>query len=184
MKQLASILLIGILFFNWYGYQVLSMYWQQRAEHKLEARLDRHDYEDSELTSIKIPLTTLSYYNGSTTFERVNGQVELNGTHYDYVKRRIFKDSLELLCIPNTTVTSLQKAKNDFFRQVNDLNQQNQGKKNSSSPVKDFSKDYTPTAMNVVVPAQVLLTPVRNLSLSPNLPSSFTPAAERPPCQA
>jgi hypothetical protein len=184
VKQLASILLIGILFFNWYGYQVLSMYWQQRAEHKLEARLDRHDYDDSQLTLIKIPLTTLSYYNGSTTFERVDGRVELNGVHYNYVKRRIFKDSLELLCIPNTTVTSLQKAKNDFFRQVNDLQQQNQGKKNSSSPVKDGSKDYTPTAMDIVVPVQAALTPVRNLSLSPNLPFSFTPTAERPPCQA
>ena len=185
MKQLASILLIGILFFNWYGYQVLSMYWQQRAEHRLEARLDRHDYDDSQLTSIKIPLTTLSYYNGSTVFERVDGQIELNGVHYNYVKRRIFKDSLELLCIPNTTVTSLQKAKNDFFRQVNDLQQQTQGKKNGSSAIKDLSKDYTPTAMNIVVPAaQAVLTPVRNLALSPILPSCFTPTAERPPDQA
>jgi hypothetical protein len=185
VKQLASILLIGILFFNWYGYQMLSMYWQQRAEHRLEARLDRHDYDDAQLTRIKIPLTTLSYYNGSTVFERVDGQIELNGVHYNYVKRRIFKDSLELLCIPNTTVTSLQKAKNDFFRQVNDLQQQTQGKKNGSSAIKDFSKDYTPTAIDIVVPAaQATLTPVRNLALSPHLPSSFSPTAERPPDQA
>jgi hypothetical protein len=184
VKRLASILLIGILFFNWYGYQLLSTYWQQRAEHRLEARLDRHDYDDAQLTCIKIPLTTLSYYNGSSVFERVDGQVDLNGVHYNYVKRRIFRDSLELLCIPNTTVTSLQKVRNDFFRQVNDLQQQNQGKKNSSSTIKDFSKDYTPTAMDIVVPAQAALTPVRNLSLSPNLPSSFTTTAERPPDQA
>jgi hypothetical protein len=185
LKQLASILLIGILFFNWYGYQVLNMYWQQRAEHRLEASLDRHEYDDSQLTSIKIPLTTLSYYNSSTVFERVDGQVDLNGVHYNYVKRRIFRDSLELLCIPNTTVTSLQKAKNDFFRQVNDLQQQNQGKKSGSSAIKDFSKDYTTTAMDVVVPAaQAALTPGINLSLSPHLPSSFAPTAERPPDQA
>ena len=144
-----------------------------------------HDYDDAQLTRIKIPLTTLSYYNGSTVFERVDGQIELNGVHYNYVKRRIFKDSLELLCIPNTTVTSLQKSKNDFFRQVNDLQQQTQGKKNGSSAIKDLSKDYTPTAMDIVVPAaQAVLTPVRNLTLSPILPSSFTPTAERPPDQA
>src|ERR1700743_1724983 len=95
LKKLASILLIGILFFNWYGYQLLSTYWQQRAEHKLEARLDRHDYDDSHLTSIKIPLNTLSYYNGSAVFERVDGMIDLNGVHYNYVKRRIFGDSLE-----------------------------------------------------------------------------------------
>ena len=97
VKQLAAILLIGILFFNWYGYQLLTAYWQQKAENTLVARLDRHDYDDDQLVSIKVPLTTLDYYNSSTSFERVDGQVDINGVHYNYVKRRIFKDSLELL---------------------------------------------------------------------------------------
>jgi hypothetical protein len=182
LKQTAAILLIGVLFFNWYGYQVLTTYWQHRAETKLVARLDRNDYEDAQLLSIKVPITALTYYNSSTTFERVDGQIDLNGVHYNYVKRRIFKDSLELLCIPNTTATNLQKAKNEFFRQVNDLQQQSQGKKNNSTPVKDFSKDYTPTAMDITVPA-VRTTPsvAAGTFAACQLPSRYTPTAERPP---
>ena len=184
MKQTAAILLIGVLFFNWYGYQVLTTYWQQRAESKLVARLDRNDYDDAQLVSIKVPITTLTYYNSSTTFERVDGQIDLNGVHYNYVKRRIFKDSLELLCIPNTTATNLQKAKNEFFRQVNDLQQQSQGKKSNNAPVKDFSKDYTPTAMDVIVPAARTTPSVAaGIIAACQLPSRYSPTAERPPDQ-
>jgi hypothetical protein len=181
LKRFASILLIGILFFNWYGYQLLSLYWQQRAESKLEASLDRNDYDESELLSVKIPISNLAYYNGSTSFVRVDGHVDINGVRYNYVQRRLFKDSLELLCIPNTTAMDIQKVKNEFFRQVNDLQQHNQGKK-SNSPVKDFSKDYTPTAMDVAVPAALaVLMPVTGTTTTSYLPIRYTPTAERPP---
>lgn len=181
MKQLAAILLIGILFFNWYGYQLLTAYWQQKAEKTLVARLDRHEYDDSQLISIKVPLTSIDYYNSSSTFERVDGQIDLNGVHYNYVKRRIYKGCLELLCIPNATATTLTKAKNEFFRQVNDLQQQQSGKKNNA-PVKDSSKDYTPTAMHLDIPAAMATVSTASASLvAANLPTRYTPTAERPP---
>ena len=181
LKQLAAILLIGILFFNWYGYQLLTAYWQHKAENTLVARLDRHDYNDSQLISIKVPLTSIDYYNSSTAFERVDGQIDLNGVHYNYVKRRIYNGVMELLCIPNTTATTLAKAKNEFFRQVNDLQQQNQGKKNNA-PVKDISKDYTPTAMDLDIPTATATLSTASASLAAaNLPLRYTPTAERPP---
>ena len=144
LKRLAAILLMGILLFNWYGYQLLSTYLQNKADRRLEASLDRDNYDESQLIPIHIPITALSYYNSSTSFERVDGQLEINGIRYKYVKRRLFKDSLELLCIPNQAAMSLQSAKEDFFRQVNDLQQHStQGKKTShSGPNKAFSQDY------------------------------------------
>jgi len=185
LKRLAAILLLGILFFNWYGYQLLSVYWQQQADNRLVARLDGKDYQESDLLSIKIPLTTLSYYNSSSGFERVDGAIDIGGVRYNYVKRRIFKDSLELLCIPNMTAISLQKAKNEFFGQVNDLQQHNQGKKNTNA-AKDFSKDYRPTAMDIDVPdaPALLLAKAWPITDAPGLPSRHTPTPEMPPDQA
>jgi hypothetical protein len=184
LKRLAAILLVGILFFNWYGYQLLNLYWQQQAEDKMVARLDGSDYQESDLISIKIPVTTLAYYNNSTAFERIDGAIDIGGVHYNYVKRRIFKDSLELLCIPNMTAISLQKAKNEFCGQVNDLQQHNQGKKGATT-AKDLSKDYRPTAMDIAVqgvpglPANAWAIPD-----APGLPSLATPTPEMPPDQA
>ena len=144
LKRFAAILLMGILFFNWYGYQLLSSYLESRANKQLVARLDQNNYDESQLLSIKVPAAHLSYYNSSTQFERVDGRIEVGGIEYNYVKRRLFNDSLELLCIPNHTAMGLQTAKNEFFKLVNDLQQHNgQGKKSGSHP--DASKTFSST---------------------------------------
>ena len=109
---------MSILFFNWYGYQLLSGYLQDKADRALEANLDRNTYDGSQLISIKIPITSLSYSNPSTGFERVDGQIEIGGIQYKYVSRRIFGDSLEYRCIPNQAAVRQQTAANEFFRQV------------------------------------------------------------------
>jgi len=174
---------MGILFFNWYGYQLLSMYWQNNADRRLEASLDRNNYDESQLISVRIPLTTLSYYNSSTTFERIDGQVEIAGIQYKYVKRRIFKDSLELLCIPNQAVMGLQTAKNNFFQQVNDLQQHNgQGKKSDSQASKNFSSpDYYKTddlfTMGDLFATELPIT----CQQVPVISSSYVLTAEQPP---
>jgi hypothetical protein len=185
VKRIASILLLGILFFNWYGYQLLSNYWQNRSDRRLEASLDKDNFDDSQLISLKIPLTTLSYYNGSTGFERVDGQIDIHGVHYKYVKRRIFQDSLELLCIPNMAAMKLLTAKNEFFRQVNDLQQQSQGKKSNTHPTKDSSKDYCPSTAGLIVTDALTTTAAPSLGLygPSRLPSLYAPIAENPPEQ-
>jgi hypothetical protein len=172
---------MGILFFNWYGYQLLSSYLQNRSNARLEARLDRHNYDESQLVSVKVPITSLSYYNSSAGFERVDGQIEIGGIQYKYVKRRLFKDSLELLCIPNQASMRLQTARNDFFRQVNDLQQQDsQGKK--ASVQKNFSASDYNIQSDLYVPD--LLYPIAlpiSLEQVPVIPSSYVMTAEKPP---
>ena len=180
---------MGMLFFNWYGYQLLTQCWQERAESRLQARLDRDEYNEGQLVSVKIPLSSVSYSNynnsGIGGFERVDGRVDIRGVRYQYVKRRIVSDSLELLCIPNVTAMKLQQVRNDFFRQANDLQQQSQGRKTPTSPVKDLSKDYQPTAMHIAVPdALAVQLPAPGVYTCPDLPSLFAPTAEMPPDEA
>lgn len=184
LKRFAAILLMGVLFFNWYGYQLLSNYWQNRAEHRLEASLDQNKFDPSALITFKVPLTSLAYYNSSSVFERVNGQIEIGGVRYQYVKRRIFGDSLEVVCIPNMTSMQLKNANNEFFRQVNDLQQQTQGKKNTH-PVKNVTKDYRPATAGVEVPNAYcrVLEKTSSLYAATRLPSIFSPTAENPPEQ-
>lgn len=112
---------MGILLFNWLGYRLLDSIAENDAAHRLEARLDRQQYDDNQLISIKAPLRHLAYYNTSAVFDRVDGEIELNGVPYHYVKRRIYNDSLEMLCIPNATELRLRKSCNDYFGLVNDL---------------------------------------------------------------
>lgn len=115
MKKIASLFLLGILLFNWIGYRLVIGYWQERAKTTLEARLDDDDYDGSQLISIKIPVTHLAYYNSSPKFERVNGSLELNGVVYKYVKRRLYNDTLEWLCLPDQGAMQLRACANKIF---------------------------------------------------------------------
>jgi hypothetical protein len=169
VKRLAAILLMGILFFNWYGYQLLTRYMQVRSDRCLEARLDRNEYDESQLISLKIPITALAYYSSSSEFQRVDGQIEIGGVHYKYVKRRIFGDSLELLCIANHTAMKLQKMRGDW------------GKKATSYTFKHISTDYSPTTVHIAVTGMPALAPARGGYAFPYLPSCYSPADEIPP---
>jgi hypothetical protein len=121
LKKIATILLLGILLFNWVGYRLLVGYLQEEGRKELEVRLDDNDYDESQLVSIKTPVNHLSYYNASDRFERVDGSIEIDGIKYKYVKRRLFKDSAELLCLPDGAAMTLQAFKNDFVRFMNGI---------------------------------------------------------------
>ncbi len=102
---------------------------EDRNNAHLEAQLDDNNYNESELISLKVAATHLSYYNTSKSFERVDGQIEIKGVLYKYVKRRLYNDSVELLCIPNIGSMQLQNAKDNFFKIANDLQNTTQNKK-------------------------------------------------------
>jgi hypothetical protein len=121
-------LLLAILLFNLIGYRLLTSVLEDRADKQLETALDNNDYNESELISLKIPVAYLPYYNNSSTFERIDGQVEIQGLEYKYVKRRIYNDSLELLCIPNHAAMKFAAANDEFFRFLNDLQHEGNGK--------------------------------------------------------
>lgn len=173
---------MGILFFNWYGYQLFCAYLQNQSDSRLEANLDQNKYDESALISFTVPLNSLSYYNSSTAYERVNGQIEIGGVRYQYVKRRIYGDSMEVVCIPNMTSVKLRNVSNEFFRQANDLQQQTQGKKNAHQ-VKIDTKDYRPATAGMNVPAAICVTTMRKGSLfaGSRLPSVYSPTADNPP---
>ena len=131
MKRLTAILLLGIFSFNLFGYRLVASLLETSANAKMELALDENDYTDNDLVSIKQP-TNLPYYQNSKAFQRVDGEIEIDGVYYKYVKRRIFNDSLEMLCIPNTPKMKIMAAKADFSKlAVND--QQSDNKKKSGS---------------------------------------------------
>lgn len=85
------------------------------GEVALEKKLDKREYNDDELISIKTSLN-LPYYTPSSEFERSYGSININGVVYEYVKQRFYHDTLELLCLPNAVKTKLQNTNNDLAK--------------------------------------------------------------------
>ncbi|MDV6220537.1 hypothetical protein [Flavitalea sp. BT771] len=143
LKKITAILLLGLFLFNWAGYRLLTLFLEARADLQLQVQLDDNNYEVSQLVSLKVPVTHLSYYNNSKEFETVNGSIEMNGVRYKYVKRRIYNDSLEVLCIPDAATMQLKAAKNIFFAAVNGLRHTGTPEKKQSANA-NVAKDFTP----------------------------------------
>jgi hypothetical protein len=145
LKKTAAILLLLLMLFNWIGYWLVISYMDDYASKKMEARVDNSHYSLSELILVKVPTEgRLSYANNNMDFKRVNGEIEIAGIQYSYIKCRLYDDTLEFLCLPNTIATKLQDAKINLFKLVNDLQNNGQNKKSdaSSNIAKSFSSEF------------------------------------------
>jgi len=182
IKKITCIFLLATLLFNWCGYRMLAFYLENKANTALQQKLDKDEYDHSELISIKIPSPNLPYYNSSKEFNSMEGEIEMNGVFYKFVKRRLYNDTLEFLCLPNKELMSLNTAKNDFFKWVNDLQQTSQEKKTQShssiskNPVGEYYFEDRLTIDKLFFSDHSKYT-----SKNSSIISCFTAAPDRPP---
>ena len=102
-----------MLLFNAIGYRAWFYYAEKKSDRQLEAQLDRNQYKDEDLVTLKIPLH-IPYQLNESQFERIDGEITLDGKLYKYVKRKVSEGNLILLCIPDVQKMTLKKAKTGF----------------------------------------------------------------------
>ncbi len=110
---------------------------QQKADTKLEARLDNSEYDESQLIEIRVPMN-MPYQQRYTAFERHYGEIEIDGKSYTYVKRKIEGDVLILKCIVNQSKEELNSIKNDLAKANSCTDMDHSGK---NSQQKSFAKN-------------------------------------------
>jgi hypothetical protein len=140
LKKLAAILLSALFTFNLFGYRILFYIAQQQSDNNIERVLDRDQYDEKDLVTIKIPMS-VSYQVEQRDFERVDGEVTLNGRIYKFVKRKVCDGNLVLLCLPDQTKMHLQSAKDELFKYSIDL--QNSGSKKTDNSKSIAGKNFS-----------------------------------------
>ena len=139
MNRLTAIFLTLLFLFNLIGYKAFFFFAQHRSDLQYEAVLNAAQYDESDMITLKVDLN-MPYLAENTVFERVDGEITIDGHIYKYVKRRICNGQLVLLCLPDAQKTKLQSARQEFFAYANSLNASG----NSSAPKiqKAFPSDY------------------------------------------
>ena len=103
--------------------------------------LDEKKYSETDLIQLKLPLN-IPYITNWNDYKRCDGDIVLNGVHYNYVKQKVFNDTMYLYCIPNQQKTELNKTENEFAKQAAD-NSANKKSEQSSvkriNPVNEYS---------------------------------------------
>src|SRR5436189_672166 len=78
LKKLAAILLLAIFAFNTIGYRFLFNVLETNADATFTAKLDEGKYDTKELITVKVPIN-MPYQVNRTDFERVDGEITVNG---------------------------------------------------------------------------------------------------------
>ena len=125
----------------------------------------------------------LPYYTNSKNFQRLDGEVNIEGTIYKYVKCRIYKDSLEMLCIPHLSKMKIENSKEEFFKLVNDFQQAGNKKKEPATQkvFKSIMNEFVKIHDELIDTRKFLLASVFYRENTPLLPKMFLKSAERPP---
>jgi hypothetical protein len=128
--------------------------------------------------TVKIPIK-LPYQVDWQDYERTDGEVAVNGKIYKYVKRKVQRDTLILLCINYKEKSTIQKNSNDYFKKVNDLT----ADANKKPVFKQVKNDYFQNSVmgSVILYASCLNTYYSSKEIA--YPSGFIRKIKMPPKQ-
>lgn len=166
------------MLFNLAGYRWLFSVIEDNATARLEKKISFGQYTDGQLIEIRIPLN-MPYYTDKD-YEYVYGEMDWNGEHLRYVKRKISGNTLYLLCLPNKEKSSIAKAKNEFTKAVNDIAGNKQGNQQKNDLIKLLTtefRNYDVAGADLVL----LSTATTFISRNTEAKDLFTPLTEGQP---
>ncbi len=119
------------------GYKGFFFFLTQSADERLAEKIEDGNDLDKDLILIKFPFS-VPYLFDSKDFESMEGEANVKGTIYKYVKRKIARDTLFLICIENKEKTLIEKKRTEYFNKVNDL----EADTSKKSGAKQIKVDY------------------------------------------
>jgi len=125
------------------GYRMVAHYYAEKSTIDLQISVDQKKYNEAELVSLKLPLNQ-PYIINTDGYESLEGNMDYNGVNYQFIKKRIINDTLEIVCIPNMTRTQIDNNNEDFAKQLSDIvNASTSKKSGGSQSLKFFISDFT-----------------------------------------
>jgi hypothetical protein len=153
LKKLLAITLLIVHLFNLSGYSFLFRYFIERSSKQLSEKIDSNNYNEADLIEVKVPLN-MPYLSSTAEYERFDGEINIEGQHHHYVKRKISADTLYILCLPNAKTDKLQLAKTEFAKNANDFDSKEKNdvvkKANIASEYNQYITEYHLTAPEIL----------------------------------
>ncbi len=130
-------MLLSLFLFTTIGYKLLFYYQIRAADSRIQAKIETLHESDESLFTVKIPIR-LPYHTDWKDFESVEGEMTYDNTTYKYVKRKVLRDTLILLCVKHQEKSVIEKNSNEYFKKVNDLTTDHSKKQEIKQAKEDF----------------------------------------------
>lgn len=136
---MGAFLFMFILLFNIIGYKLIIAYYEFKSQNQMASIIQAQKYNQEDLISLKIPVN-LPYSPNNQEFENFEGNIDINGINYQYIKKRIYKDTLEVVCIANYLKTYIQQSSKNIEK--GNVESTNAGKKSITNKIVKMPNFY------------------------------------------
>lgn len=120
MKRLIAILLLNVHLFNLGGYHFVFQYFIHQSEVQIVKEIYENKIDATKLVEIKIPVH-LPGIKKWDHYVRDNGQLQLKGVYYNYLRYKMSPDTMSFICIANSVKTRLVSANLVIAKEINDV---------------------------------------------------------------
>jgi hypothetical protein len=157
---------------------VLFQYFIYQSNKFNEEQISKNLYKASDLVEIKIPVNLPEITNWDS-YQRISGTIQLQENWYNYVKLKMTRDTLFVMCVPNYKTTRLINANIICAREVSEapLNAKKQ-----ALPIKGVAIfNYIPLTTMVKLSPSVIIIKQVPLRLNEKPVISHTVVPAQPP---
>jgi hypothetical protein len=106
LKKLIAATLLTIYLFTIGGQLVLHQYFVCLSDKFFNEQTDKGQYNVDDLTEVKIPVNMPGITDWKR-YEKIVGQVQFENVSYNYIKMKITRNAIYLMCVPNYPTTHL-----------------------------------------------------------------------------
>ena len=120
MKKFAAILLLSVHLFYLGGYTLVFQYFINRSDVQIVKQMYDNKFDSTKLLELKVPVHMPTIQDW-TEYEHIEGQIQLNNAYYNYVRLKMTRDTMYLICLPNSVKANLVKANVIMAKNLNDV---------------------------------------------------------------
>jgi hypothetical protein len=106
LKKAIATFLLSIYLFNIGGQLVMHQFLSIRSDKFFNKQASKGLYNVHDLTEVKLPVNFPSIREWKS-YENITGQIQFENVSYNYVKMKMTRNALYLMCIPNYEGTRL-----------------------------------------------------------------------------
>jgi hypothetical protein len=140
LKRLFAILLLGVHLFTIGGYTLFFQYYINQSDVQIVKQIYDNKIDQSKFIELKIPVHFPTVQD-ETEYAEVIGQIQLKDAYYNYSRLKMTRDTMFLVCTPNTTKTRLVNANIITAKEIADVPLSKKGQSPSVKKVNTLS-DY------------------------------------------
>ncbi|MFI5159823.1 MAG: hypothetical protein ACHQHN_01030 [Sphingobacteriales bacterium] len=180
MKKLVAIILLTAHLVNIGGYVLVYQYFIHKSDVEIVKQMYDNKVNSAKLLELKVPVNMPTIQDW-TEYEHIEGQIQLNNAYYNYVRLKMTRDTMYLICLPNNVKANLVKANVIMAKNMSDVPLSKKGTTTPSAKkvISGYDNVYQVVECNYA-PLPDLISTVNN-SRSYHLSNPYIESPGKPP---